>query len=49
MVYQGVAARYAVRQAISLEAKRVGEEMGPASEIAWKLITRVKRGEVARL
>lgn len=42
IIFQGIASRYAVRQASSLEAKRVGEEMGPASEICWELIRRAK-------
>lgn len=33
-----------MRQASSLEAKKVGEEMVPAAEICWELVRRVKEG-----
>lgn len=42
IVFQGIAGRYAVRQASSLEAKKVGEEMGPCSEICWGLVNRAR-------
>lgn len=42
IIFQGIASRYAVRQASSAEAKKVGQEMLPASEICWELIRRAK-------
>ncbi|KAF2265503.1 APH-domain-containing protein [Lojkania enalia] len=44
IIFQGIRARYAVRQASSLEAKKVGDEMGPAAEICWELVRRAKEG-----
>ncbi|KAF2790602.1 APH-domain-containing protein [Melanomma pulvis-pyrius CBS 109.77] len=44
IIFQGIASRYAVRQASSLEAKKVGEEMVPAAEICWELVRRVREG-----
>ncbi|KAF2677356.1 phosphotransferase enzyme family domain-containing protein [Lentithecium fluviatile CBS 122367] len=38
VIFQGIASRYAVRQASSLEAKKVGEEMIPVAEICWELV-----------
>lgn len=51
IIFQGIASRYAVRQASSEQAKTVGQEMGPASEICWELVRRAKeaRGEKAKL
>jgi len=48
IVFQGIAARYAKRQASSLQAKSVGEEMMPASGICWELVKRVKTGAKGR-
>lgn len=48
VVFQGIAARYAVRQASSKEAKRVGDEMGPTSEICWELVRRSRKSGKAR-
>ena len=42
IIFQGIASRYAVRQASSLEAKKVGMEMQPAAEICWELVRRVR-------
>ncbi|KAF2492437.1 kinase-like protein [Lophium mytilinum] len=42
VIFQGIAARYAVRQASSEQAKKVGEEMKPAAEICWKLVEQAK-------
>jgi aminoglycoside phosphotransferase (APT) family kinase protein len=42
IIFQGIASRYAVRQASSEEAKKVGQEMGPAAEICWKLVKQAK-------
>jgi aminoglycoside phosphotransferase (APT) family kinase protein len=51
IIFQGIASRYAVRQASSSEAKKVGEEMKPCAEICWELVTRARGGggERARL
>lgn len=38
IIFQGIAARYAVRQASSAQAKKVGEEMGPMAEVCVGLI-----------
>ncbi|KAF2440102.1 kinase-like protein [Karstenula rhodostoma CBS 690.94] len=50
IIFQGIASRYAVRQASSLEAKKVGEEMRPCAEICWELVRRAggARGERER-
>jgi aminoglycoside phosphotransferase (APT) family kinase protein len=48
IIFQGIASRYAVRQASSLEAKKVGMEMGPAAEICWELVRRAKEGNLNR-
>ncbi|KAF2013911.1 APH-domain-containing protein [Aaosphaeria arxii CBS 175.79] len=48
IIFQGIASRYAVRQASSEQAKRVGEERGPSAEMAWELVGRVKGGQAAR-
>jgi hypothetical protein len=48
IIFQGIASRYAVRQASSEEAKKVGEEMVPAAEICWQLIQRAKEGTKLR-
>lgn len=48
IIYQGIASRYAVRQASSSEAKKVGEEMEPAADICWELMRRAKEGRKAR-
>jgi len=42
VIFQGIAARYAVRQASSEQAKKVGQEMKPAAEICWKLVEQAK-------
>ncbi|KAH7066141.1 kinase-like domain-containing protein [Paraphoma chrysanthemicola] len=42
IIFQGIASRYAVRQASSEEAKKVGEEMGPAADICWELVRRAR-------
>lgn len=44
IIFQGIASRYAVRQASSTEAKKVGEEMRPAAEICAELVRRAKEG-----
>lgn len=35
---QGIAARYAARQARDIEAKRIGEDCFPYAEMAWKVV-----------
>lgn len=42
IIFQGIASRYAVRQASSEQAKKVGEEIVPAAEICWELVGRAK-------
>lgn len=51
IIFQGIAARYALRQASSAQAKRYGESMKPFAEIAWDLVNEYKKGhtEKARL
>ncbi|KAH7121045.1 kinase-like domain-containing protein [Dendryphion nanum] len=48
IIFQGIASRYAVRQASSEEAKKVGQEMVPAAEICWELVKRAKDGQKVR-
>jgi aminoglycoside phosphotransferase (APT) family kinase protein len=43
IIFQGIAARYAKRQASSAQAKQVGEEMKPAAEICWSLIKEARQ------
>lgn len=45
VIFQGIASRYAVRQASSQEAKKVGEEMRPAAEICWELVGRARQAK----
>ena len=42
---QGIAARYALRQASSEKAKEIGDLMGPYGEFTWALIQRWKDRE----
>jgi aminoglycoside phosphotransferase (APT) family kinase protein len=51
IIMQGIAARYALRQASSEQAKTYGQMMKPYAEIAWDLVEEYKRGhtEKARL
>ncbi|KKY26063.1 putative aminoglycoside phosphotransferase [Diplodia seriata] len=44
VILQGIAARYARRQASSLKAKDYGEGMKPMGELAWKLVQEIKQG-----
>ena len=44
VIMQGIAARYAVRQASSAKAKEHGMEMGPFGEFAWRLVGACKNG-----
>ena len=48
IIFQGIAARYAKRQASSAQAKQVGDEMKPAAEICWRLIEEARRRGLAR-
>ncbi len=41
IIMQGIAARYAVRQASSEKAKEYGAMMGPMGEVTWDLVTEV--------
>ena len=41
---QGIAARYAVRQASSEKAKDYGDAMKPMAEVGWGFIKEVKEG-----
>ncbi|KAF1810751.1 APH-domain-containing protein [Eremomyces bilateralis CBS 781.70] len=38
VVFQGIGARYAARQASSPQAKFVGQEIAPSAEVCWRLI-----------
>ena len=42
VIMQGIAARYALRQASSAQAKEIGSLMGPFGEVAWVLVTKCK-------
>lgn len=42
VIMQGIAARYALRQASSAQAKEIGALMGPYGEFSWGLIARWK-------
>ncbi|KAF2035923.1 aminoglycoside phosphotransferas-like protein [Setomelanomma holmii] len=44
IIMQGIAARYALRQASSTQAKTYGQMMKPYAEIAWDLVDEYKRG-----
>jgi aminoglycoside phosphotransferase (APT) family kinase protein len=46
IVMQGIAARYAVRQASGEGAYEVGQEMFPFAEMAWKLVGGTRRMKV---
>ncbi|KAF1932513.1 acyl-CoA dehydrogenase family member 11 [Didymella exigua CBS 183.55] len=43
IIMQGIAARYAVRQASSAQAKDYGDSMKPFAEVAWELVQEYKR------
>jgi len=50
IIFQGIAARYALRQASSTQAQEYGAMMKPYAEIAWDLVQEYKRShEKARL
>ena len=44
MIMQGIAARYARRQASSVKAKENGELMGPFGEFCWALVEELRMG-----
>ncbi|KAK0262616.1 hypothetical protein LTS09_003329 [Friedmanniomyces endolithicus] len=48
VIFQGIAARYAVRQASSEKAMAYGREMGPFAEMAWAMVGS-SEGEKAKL
>lgn len=43
IIMQGIAARYALRQASSTKAQEYGVQMKPFAEIAWDLVQEYKR------
>ncbi|KAI9878123.1 MAG: hypothetical protein M1830_001806 [Pleopsidium flavum] len=45
VIMQGIAARYAVRQASSEKAREYAALMGPFGEFAWGLVERLMKGE----
>ena len=49
VIMQGIAARYAMRQASSTRAMEYGNMMNPYAELSWGLIQDYKKGEKARL
>jgi aminoglycoside phosphotransferase (APT) family kinase protein len=48
IIMQGIAARYALRQASSEQAKSYGQMMKPFAEIAWDLVDEYKRGHTEK-
>ena len=46
VITQGIAARYALRQASSEKAKEIGDLMGPYGEFTWALIQQWKSKDV---
>jgi hypothetical protein len=50
VIIQGIAARYAGRQASSAKAKEQGEKMGPMGDVTWELVQRcMAEAERARI
>lgn len=49
IIMQGIAARYALRQASSAKASEYGAQMKPFSEIAWSMVLEAKNQLKARL
>lgn len=43
VIMQGIAARYALRQASSLKAMEYGSQMKPFAEIGWDLVQEAKK------
>ena len=48
VIMQGIAARYALRQASSAQAQEIGALMGPFGEAAWTLVGKCKDGTRSR-
>jgi aminoglycoside phosphotransferase (APT) family kinase protein len=48
VIMQGIAARYALRQASSAKAQTYGELMEPYGELAWSLVEKVKESSRAK-
>jgi aminoglycoside phosphotransferase (APT) family kinase protein len=48
IIMQGIAARYALRQASSEQAKTYGAMMKPYAEIAWDLVEEYQRGHTEK-
>lgn len=51
IIFQGIAARYAVRQASNERARQYGAEMAPFAEMGWKMVeaAKEKQGGQAKL
>ena len=51
IIFQGIAARYAVRQATNEKAKQYGAEREPFAEMAWKTVqdAKAKGGSQSKL
>ncbi len=48
VIMQGIAARYAVRQASSAKARDYGDQMVPFGEVAWGLVSELMKKENGR-
>ncbi|KAK3118001.1 hypothetical protein LTR53_000037 [Teratosphaeriaceae sp. CCFEE 6253] len=49
IIFQGIAARYAVRQASNAKAMVYGRERGPFAEMAWGMVRGVREGRANKL
>lgn len=51
IIFQGIAARYAVRQASNDKAKQYGEERIPFADMGWKMVedTKAKQSGLSKL
>lgn len=47
-IFQGIAARYAMRQASSAQAKATGALMGPWADLSWNLVREARDGGKAK-
>lgn len=47
-IFQGIAARYAARQASSAQAKETGAMMHPWGEISWELVRKAKEANASK-
>ena len=45
IIFQGIAARYAVRQATSEKARSYGAEMAPFASMAWDVVKKIKNSD----